>query len=343
MRGLVCLGMLALTGQAHAQDRALDTVEISAASVRDDHFPQVAADYPDGIVARPHVEFANYLGFRPLQLDLYLHADRSRTKPRPLILWVHGGGWSRGDARGSGAFTDFPAVLAMVAARGYVVASVDYRLSGEARFPAQIQDVKAAIRYLRSKAGDYGIDPERVVLWGGSAGGHLAALAATTCGVADFDPPASTGRLGRSAAQGAKPLAVSDCVQGAALWYGVYDLAAHGKVGQRGSALGNVAPFLGCDVAACQDKAEAASPIHHIGAQTPSILLIHGTADDEVAYQQTEEMATALKAAGRPVDVLLIPEMGHGLIGRTAAATRAANLQALQRTLDFFAKITARR
>lgn len=342
MRGLVCLGMLALVGQAHAQDRALDKVEVSAASVRDDHFPQVDAHYPGGIVAQPHVEFANYIGFRPLQLDLYLHADRARAKARPLILWVHGGGWSRGDARGSGAFTDFPAVLAMVAARGYVVASVDYRLSGEARFPAQIQDVKAAIRYLRSKAGDYGIDSERIVLWGGSAGGHLAGLAATTCGVAAFDPPASTGRMGRAAGQSAKPLATSDCVQGAALWYGVYDLAAHGKESERGSALGNVTPLLGCDVAECRDKAEAASPVHHVGAQTPPMLLIHGTADDEVAYQQTEEMAAALKAAGRPVDTLLIPEMGHGLIGKTQAATRAANLQALQRTLDFFAKVTRR-
>jgi acetyl esterase/lipase len=343
MRGLVWLGMLALAGQAHAQDRSLDKVEVSAGSVRDDHFPVIAADYPGGIVARPHVEFANYIGFRPLQLDLYLHADRAQAKPRPLILWVHGGGWSRGDARGSGAFTDFPAVLAMVAARGYVVASVDYRLSSEARFPAQIQDVKAAIRYLRSRAGDYGIDPDRVVLWGGSAGGHLAGLAATTCGAADFDPPASTGRMNRSAAQGAKPLATSDCVQGAALWYGVYDLAEHGKEGERGSALGNITPLLGCNVTDCRDKAEAASPIHHIDAQTPPILLIHGTADEEVAYQQTEEMAAALKAAGRPVETLLIPEMNHGLIGKTPAATRAANLQALQRTLDFFAKVTAPR
>lgn len=341
MRALMILGALALAGPAQGQDSSLDKVAVSAVSVREDRFSEVAARYPGGIVARPRVEFANYVGFRPLQLDLYLHEDRSRSKPRPLILWVHGGGWSRGDARGSGAFADFPAVLAMVAARGYVVASVDYRLSGEARFPAQIQDVKAAIRYLRDKAGDYGIDPDRVVLWGGSAGGHLAGLAATTCGVAAFDPPASTGRMGRAAAQAAKPLAVSDCVQGAALWYGIYDLAALGEQG--GSALGNIAPLLGCEPAACADKAEAASPVRHVGPQTPPMLLIHGTADEEVAFHQTEEMATALKTAGRPVETLLIPEMGHGLIGKTPAATRAANLQALERTLDFFARVTTRR
>src|SRR3546814_8274257 len=84
--------------------------------------------------------------------------------------------------------------LASLAARGFVVASVDYRLTGEARFPAQVQDVKAAICYLRSQSASFGIDPARVYLWGGSAGGHLAALAAASCGVAAFDPPASTDR-----------------------------------------------------------------------------------------------------------------------------------------------------
>src|SRR3569623_348836 len=146
---------------------------IADKSVRDDVFPPTAAPYPHGIVAMPHVEFANYVGYRPLQLDLYLHADRRAHAARPLVLWVHGGGWNRGDARGSGAFADWPAVLAALAARGYVVAAVDYRLSGEARFPAQVQDVKAAIRFLRDKAGAYGIDPKRVYLWGGSAGGDL--------------------------------------------------------------------------------------------------------------------------------------------------------------------------
>ena len=71
---------------------------IADKSVRDDVFPAVAAPFPQGIVARPHVEFANYVGYRPLQLDLYLHSDRAKAKPRPLVVWVHGGGWNRGDA-----------------------------------------------------------------------------------------------------------------------------------------------------------------------------------------------------------------------------------------------------
>ena len=77
----------------------------------------------------------------------------------PLVIWIHGGGWSRGDSRGNGAITNFPAALAELAARGYVVASVNYRLSGEAKFPAQIQDVNAAIAYLKTNSARYRIDP----------------------------------------------------------------------------------------------------------------------------------------------------------------------------------------
>ncbi len=315
---------------------------ISAKSVRNDAFPQIQGSYPGGIVARPHVEFANYVGYRPLQLDLYLHSDRAKAKPRPLVIWVHGGGWNRGDSRQSGAFTDFPAVLAMLAARGYVVASVDYRLSGEAPFPAQIQDVKAAIRFLRSKAGEYGIDPKRVYLWGGSAGGHLAALGATSCGVAALDPVASTGRLPHSEAVAAKPLPQSDCVQGAAIWYGVFDLGAHGT--ELGTALreGNMAALLGCRVGACGDAEKVASPITYVKGNTPPMLLIHGTADEEVSWHQTEVMTDALKRAGVPVDTLLIPGSNHGFIGKTPEDTRRYSLQALDRTFAFFDRMTRR-
>lgn len=306
---------------------------IADKSVRDDVFPTIAAPFPRGIVARPHVEFANYVGYRPLQLDLYLHADH---RARPLILWIHGGGWNRGDARGSGAFADWPAVLASLAARGYVVAAVDYRLSGEARFPAQVQDVKAAIRFLRSKAGDYGIDPKRVYLWGGSAGGHLAALAATTCGVAAFDPPASTGRLPHSQAARARALAQSDCVQGAAIWYGAFDLVAGGN--EAGSALTptNMSGLLGCAGDGCEAAERAASPISYIKRDTPPMLLIHGTVDEEVSVDQTKRMAAQLGTAGASVETLLIPGANHGWIGKTPADTKRYSLLALDRTLAFF-------
>jgi acetyl esterase/lipase len=316
---------------------------IADKSVRGDVFPMVAAPYPRGIIARPHVEFANYVGYRPLQLDLYLHADHARHAARPLILWVHGGGWNRGDARGSGAFADWPRVLAGLAARGYVVASVDYRLSGEAHFPAQIQDVKAAIRFLRGTAGEYGIDPQRVYLWGGSAGGHLAALAATTCGVAAFDPPASTGRLPHSQAARATPLAQSDCVQGAALWYGAFDLVAHGSEPGTALAAANMAGLLGCAADACEAAERAASPIAYVKHDTPPMLLIHGTADEEVSVDQTRRMAAQLGAAGAPVETLLIPGANHGWIGKTPADTKRYSLLAYERTLAFFDRLSSAR
>ena len=304
----------------------------AAGSVRDDTFPQVEAAYPGGVVARPHVEFANYVGYRPLQLDLYLHADRPSAPPRPLVIWIHGGGWSRGDARQSGAFRDFPAVLAGLAARGYVVAAIDYRLAAEARFPAQIEDVKAAIRFLRAHAGAYGIDPSRVVVWGGSAGGHLAALAATSCGYRPWDPPASTGRLSRSAAARAGALEQSDCVMGAVAWYGVHDLSAFVGSDVSPGITELVEGLLGCRGDACKPAALAASPVTRVDERTPPMLLIHGLADTEVPPSQTWELAAAMRRAGRPVEVLLLPGVDHGLIANDPALTRHSSLEALERT-----------
>jgi acetyl esterase/lipase len=339
-RWLLALALAATAGVAAADTGKVPA--ISAKSVRDDTFPTVEARYPGGIVARGHVEYANYVGYRPLQLDLYLHADRAKAKPRPLVIWVHGGGWSRGDARQSGAFTDWPRVLAMLAARGYVVASVDYRLSGEAKFPAPVQDVKAAIRFLRSQAGAYGIDPSRVYLWGGSAGGHLAGLATVSCGVAAFDPPASTGRLPGSQAKTAKALPQSDCVQGAALWYGVFDFGL--AVDAPGTALSakTLAPMLGCDPAACKDSVAAASPITYVKRETPPLLLIHGTADEEVSFRQSETMTARMKAVGAPVEFVPVPGANHGFVDATPEATKRDSLMALDRTFAFFNKLSKR-
>lgn len=339
-RWLLALALAATAGVATADTGKAPA--ISAKSVRDDTFPTVEARYPGGIIARGHVEYANYVGYRPLLLDLYLHADRAKAKPRPLIIWVHGGGWSRGDARQSGAFTDWPGVLATLAARGYVVASVDYRLSGEAKFPAPVQDVKAAIRFLRSQAGAYGIDPARVYLWGGSAGGHLAGLATVSCGVAAFDPPASTGRLPGLQAKTAKPLPQSDCVQGAALWYGVFDFGLGGD--EPGTALSakTLTALLGCDPAACRDTATAASPITYVKRETPPLLLIAGTADEEVSFHQSETMTARMKAVGASVEFVPVPGANHGFVDATPEATKRDSLMALDRTFAFFDRLSKR-
>ena len=341
-RALLAIVLMASGAAAPAARRPERDPATAAGTVREDKFPIVEAEYPGGIVARPHVEFANHSGYRPLQLDLYLHRDRGRSPPRPLVLWIHGGGWRRGDSRQSGAFADFPAVLAGLAARGYVVASVDYRLSGEARFPAQIQDVKAAIAYLRAHAGPLGIDPERVIAWGGSAGGHLAALAATSCGDPIYAPLPSTGRLSRREAEAALPSADDGCVQGAVSWYGALDLSAY-RAERSSAPNANVRALLGCTGAACDAAMRTASPVNRIDAQTPPMLLIHGTADEEVGDAASRLTAERMRAAGRPVELLLIPGVGHGFIGRDPAATRAASLQALARTYAWLDALTGRR
>ena len=301
--------------------------EIAPKTVRADVFPQPEVDFPGDVTAYPQVEISNLDGFRPVRMDIY--APRDRSRPHPAVLWIHGGGWSRGDARTSGAYANWPAVLASLAARGFVVASLDYRLSGEARFPAQVQDVKAAIRHLRVHADSLGVDASRIYLWGGSAGGHLASLAAVTCGVAEYAPQPSTGRLERreiAALENDKPPPADDCVQGAALWYGVFDLENTPAV--------NVAGLLGCDPALCRDAARRASPLHRVGAAPPPMLLIHGLGDETVDASQSEAMAAALRAAGGTAELLLIPD---------ADATRAANLLALRRTFAFFASLAAGR
>ena len=153
-------------------------------------------------------------GFRPLTLDLYLPASQVRGGA-PVIIYVHGGGWTSGHTRHSGAFENWPGVLASLAGRGYVVASLNYRLSGEAPSPAAAQDVKSAVRWLRGNATRFGVDKRRIGISGGSAGGQLAALAGTSCGVAALEPPVADEKA---------PLE-SDCVQAVVAWYGVFDVA----------------------------------------------------------------------------------------------------------------------
>lgn len=332
---MMVLAALALgSGAAAAQQRA--DAEIGAKTVRRDVFPQVQIRFPGGVVATPQVEIANLDGYRPVRMDLY--APSRRAGPRPAVLWVHGGGWSRGDSRTSGAYADWPRVLASLAARGFVVASVDYRLSGEAKFPAQIQDVKAAIRHLRAHAAELGVDPSRIYLWGGSAGAHLAALAATSCGDPAFAPLPSTGRLERSEIAALKAKAApagSDCVQGTALWYGLFDLAQSPKV--------NVAGLLGCDPKVCADTARAASPLHRAGPSAPPMLLIHGSADATAPLAQSAAMAAALRRAGVRAELVTIPGIDHGWLGATPEATRDASLLALRRTFSFFESLAAGR
>lgn len=245
-----------------------------------------------------------------LQLDLYL--PDSFDKPLPLIVWIHGGGWVTGERS--------PCPVAMLATRGYAVASISYRLSrGEVTFPTPLHDCKAAIRWLRANAWRFGCDAERIGVLGASAGGQLAALLGTTA-----DDPAFDGDYGVSG--------ISSRVQAVCTLFAATDFVHleeveddHWRINLVTKALLHGPPSKHPELAA------AASPITHVSKTSAPFLLIHGLADGMIPPAQSERMHQALKAAGADSSLLLIEGMPHG--NRTLARTE------LQQAVDaFFSK-----
>lgn len=329
-----------------AEQLPLPLPEVATEIVKLDRYPAHDAVFPGGVRGIPGVVYWRPVGYRPLTLDLYLPPN-SVERPAtglPLVVYIHGGGWMVGDARRSGPFVDFPGVLAALSAKGYAVASIEYRLSGEAKFPAQAQDVKAAIRWLRLNASKYGIDPARAVTWGVSAGGHLAGLAAVSCKAAAFVPQ----QLVKSFAPETKvdPIIsadVSDCVQGGVVWYGLFNLATIADQARKDKALSRDAPeapewqLLNCfGSKTCKPKQiTAASPVAYVDRSDPPMLLITGTEDRMVPYHQTLEMAEKLKAAGVKHELIVLPELNHNFFGKTPEETSEANQKALAATFRF--------
>jgi acetyl esterase/lipase len=294
--------------------------------------PTPSVPYPGGVQSLRDVTFAELPGFRPLTLDLYL--PPAGGAPRPAVVFVHGGAWRHRTARDGGTFRDFPAVLASVAARGYVVASVNYRLVGEARFPGPVQDVEMAIRWLRTRATNYNIDPARFVAWGSSAGGQIAAVIGTGCGVAALEPPAS------AADKGPIP---SPCVQGVIDWYGVIDMesfAADLGKADVARATAQEDEYLGCEVRKCPAGwARSASPLAYIDAKDPPFLIQHGSADDTVSPKQAQRLYAALRAAGVPAQIVLYPGVAHGFAKVPGGGPDdAVNKQALDGVFEFLGR-----
>lgn len=291
--------------------------------------------FPGRVLAYQGVSYAARPGYRPLTLDLYV-PPRAGTRTRlPLVIYIHGGGWQGGNPRLSGAMSDFPAVLASLARRGYVVASLSYRLSSEAKFPAAAIDIRSGIRWLKNHSSQYGIDIDRVGVWGASAGGQLAGLAATACDDPAFDDPTP----------GTRP--VSPCVQAAVTWYGVFDFSTIAEQAEKISGVqphqnpsSGEARYLGCTLDRCPPELlRLASPIAHVDRNDPQMLLIAGTADQTVPPAQSRTMSDALSKAGVPTQLILIPDVGHSFIGKTPADTRTATLTAVNATFGFFDRV----
>jgi acetyl esterase/lipase len=321
---------MALLMSAAIAALAAPEVAVEASPVLEDRYPRAYVEFADGVVSYPDLIFSRPAGARPLRLDLYKPSAAAPPSGFPLVVYIHGGGWQSGHTRHSGAFGNWPNVLAGLSAKGYVVVSIEYRLSMEARFPAAIHDVKTSIRWLRANAREFGIDRSRAIVWGGSAGGQLAALAATTCEDKQLTPSYTSAE--------AKVAAESDCVQGAVAWYGVFDFRTLPEFSGTRAATPDVgsaaAKYLDCKSANCATLT-LASAAAHIDAQTPPMLLIHGDGDRVVPVAQSQQFATALRASKIPVELVVIAGTDHSFIGATPQATRDASLRALNETFDF--------
>jgi acetyl esterase/lipase len=235
--------------------------------------------------------FAAVPGFRPLELDLY---RPPADEPLPVVIYLHGGGWRMGTrVAASPGFRDWtPGLLTELAAAGFAVVSADYRLSGEARFPAQLDDVCRVMDWVAASGDAHGIDPSRVLLWGDSAGAHLAGLAAT------------------AAPRNAQ-------LRGVVLWYPITDLVTiqadadaiggepHDTPDSRETAL------LGCSLRDDPAAARQASPVTHAAVAAAPFFLAHGHADLVSPYQQSVRLRDALLAAGKEVTLYTVEGAGH--------------------------------
>jgi acetyl esterase/lipase len=268
-----------------------------------------APKIPEGVQALRNLEYVPN-GHERQKLDLYL--PEKTDKPLPVVVWIHGGAWlagSKDSAPGIGLTT-----------KGYALASINYRLSQHAIFPAQIEDCKAAIRWLRANAEKYKLDPDHIGVWGASAGGHLVALLGTTGGVKDFDVGGN--------------LKYSSRVQAVCDFFGPADLTTMGDYPSKLKHNDPGSPeskLIGGAPPENKEKALRASPVTYVSKDSAPFLIMHGDKDPTVPFQQSEELADALKKAGVEVTFKPIAGAGHGGPGFNTA-------ESLEMIIAFFDK-----
>ncbi len=313
-------------------------------------YPSPEITFSNGAIGEGNIIYSQPNGYRPLLMDIYLPPKtlQEKNKNFPLVIYIHGGAWMGGVRQRCGAFHDFPEILASLAAKGYVVASINYRLSSEASFPAPIQDVKTAIKWLRKNAANYKINPDKIATWGASAGGHLSGLAAVSGDVPDLEPvQINSDAVNPDEADKVDFSKYSDKVQAAVCWYGIYDFATMSEQSKKNpNSINHDAEdaaewiLLGGNQKTSEQngKLKQASPITYVNKQTPPMLLMAGDNDIIVPYYQSQEMGEALKKANNKSKVIIIPGVGHSFIGKTQKETQDAYTKALNETFDFFDK-----
>ena len=264
------------------------TITVLAQRRKRDTSPKI----PESVTVHRDIAYVTD-GHERQKLDLYVPADTGKNLP--LIIWVHGGAWRGGNK------THYRPMEYLSA--GYAGASINYRLSQHAVFPAQIEDVKAAIRWLRANAETYRLDPNRFAAWGSSAGGHLVAMLGTAGDVAEFE-------VGEN-------LEVSSKVQAVVDYFGPTDflqMDAH----RLPDGLGHDAPdspeskLVGGPIQEYKDRVAKANPITYVSKDNPPFLIIHGDQDKLVPFHQSVLLKDALEKAGVPVTFYRVEGGGHG-------------------------------
>lgn len=229
-------------------------------------------------------------GDKKLLLDLYMPSGQ---KDPYLIVWVHGGAWRSGSK-------ESPPLGPLSA--GYAIASVNYRLSGEAKFPALIHDIKAAIRFLRGNAGKYGYRSDKITIWGSSAGGHLAALVGTSNGDKFLE-----GELGDYKKESSSVQVVVDYYGPTNFLTILKQSTPHG-ISVRAPAL---ELLLGKPVEQVTDLAKKASPVYQVDPTDPPLLIVHGDQDVQVPVNQSLELKAAYDKLSLPGEIKFVPGAGH--------------------------------
>ena len=251
------------------------------------------------LMARPRpLEIANaavqrdliYKRVNGIALTLDLYRPEEVSGPLPVIVCVHGGHWD------AGAKERCPAVT--LVQDGYAVASINYRLTRTAPFPAQLEDCKAAVRWLRANASTYHLDPDHIGAWGYSAGGHLAALLGTTGGMPELEGSGDN-------------MQYSSQVQAVCVVAGPADLPAMANLGPR--RISAIEGLLGGPLEKDQAKAIAASPIHYVSRDDPPFLIVHGEADRVIPVEQGQRLYEELRKAGVNATLKILP-VGHRAI-----------------------------
>ena len=279
--------------------------------------PKVRPGARKPIVVPDNVELATDIAYRDgndkWRLDLAIPKERGET-PRPAVVFVHGGGWRSGD-KGGGQWRSLPLRFA---AQGYVCISLNYRLTDEAPFPACVEDVKCAVRWLRANAEKYNVDPKRIGAYGNSAGAHLVSmlgLVGPDIGLEGDGPYQDQASLVQSVCCSATPTDFTN-------WGGARD----NSFLKRGLLAGSDETFA--------ERAKKASPITHVRADAPPFLVVHGTNDRTVPIAHGDRFVEALKEAGaKDVTYLRYEGDGHGVFGQHSDETYPAMEKFFARTL----------